>query len=73
MNTGAIFFEGLDDEINAKAYELVAYELLEAWLDSYQDEGDMVTDRFIEALGREKGTESIIYNYQLAKEIGENK
>jgi hypothetical protein len=71
MNTGAIFFEALDDEIKAKAYELVAYELLEAWLDSYQDEGDLVTDRFIEALGREKGTEGIVFNYELAKKIGE--
>ena len=72
MNTGEIFFEALDDEIKAKAYELVAYELLEAWLDSYQDEDDLVTDRLIEALGREKGTEGIVYNYELAKKIGES-
>ena len=71
MNTGEIFFNALDDEIKAKAYELVAYQLLEAWLDSYQDEDDLVTDRLIEALGREKGTEGIVYNYELAKKIGE--
>lgn len=71
MNTGAIFFEGLPDEIQAKAYEIVAYELLEAWLDSYQDEGDVVTDRLMEGLEREKNMEQYVHAYELAKELGD--
>jgi hypothetical protein len=70
MNTGAIFFEELPEQVKAKAYEIVAYELLEAWLDSYQDEGDVVTDRLMAGLEREKYMENYYYNYQLAKKIG---
>jgi len=70
MNTGAIFFEGLPDEIQAKARELVAYELLEAWEDAYQDEDSLVSDRFMEALGREKNMEQYTHAYDLAKKLG---
>jgi hypothetical protein len=70
MNTGAIFFEELPEQVKAKAYEIVAYELLEAWLDSYQDEGDVVTDRLMAGLEREKYMENYYFNYQLAKKIG---
>jgi hypothetical protein len=71
MNTGAIFFEGLPDEVKERAYKIVAEDLLQAWLDSYQDEGDVVTDTLMWALENEKGMEHYAQAYELAKELGD--
>ena len=48
------FFNELPEEAQRKAMENVAYELLEAWWDSYIDEGDMVEKRLIESLKGER-------------------
>jgi hypothetical protein len=69
MNTGAIFFEELPEQVKAKAYELVAYQLFEDWCNS-EDE-DYQIEVFMEALGQEKGMEHYAQAYELAKELGD--
>jgi hypothetical protein len=69
MNTGAIFFAGLSDEVKEKARSLVANELLAEWENTYQDQGYLVMDRLMEALGKDEDTKIYHVNYQLIKKL----
>jgi hypothetical protein len=69
MNTSAIFFAGLSDEVKEKARSLVANELLAEWENTYQDQECLVMDRLMEALGKDEDTKIYHVNWQLIKKL----
>lgn len=53
MSTEKVYFETMPETVKEKAYEILAYELLDSYLEHHREDED-VEERLMEGLANEK-------------------